>query len=68
MVKPSGINRAKVPMMETGMANTGINVALQLCRNKKYDQYHQPQCFQQSDYHFAEWILATTDTLSNGTT
>jgi hypothetical protein len=35
MVKPSRLENMNVPINDTGIANTGIKVALQLCRNKK---------------------------------
>ncbi len=37
---------ANVPIMETGMASTGINVARQLCKKKKYYEHYETQCFQ----------------------
>jgi hypothetical protein len=33
-VKPSAAAPAKVPMMETGMASSGITAARQFCRNR----------------------------------
>ena len=33
--KPNSTKNEKVPMIDTGMASTGINVARQSCRNKK---------------------------------
>jgi len=33
IVNPKGKKNAKVPIIDTGMANTGIKVARQLCKN-----------------------------------
>src|SRR5688572_19227279 len=34
MVNPKGMKKIKVPISETGIANTGIKVARQFCKNK----------------------------------
>jgi hypothetical protein len=48
MVNPSGIKKLQMfAIIETGMASTGISVARQLCKNKKYNHRYQPQRFQQ---------------------
>src|SRR5690606_3919238 len=34
IVNPNGIKKMNVPIMDTGMARIGINVALQLCKKR----------------------------------
>ena len=43
MVKPNGMKNAKVPIIETGIASTGINVARQLCRKRKTTRTTKPK-------------------------
>src|ERR1700744_1427695 len=66
MVKPSGIKKQKVPNMETGIANTGINVDRQVCRNTNTTIATNPKVINKvTTTSFIETFTTVTD--SKGT-
>ena len=66
MVKPKGIKNIKVPMRDTGIARTGMSVALQLCKNKNTTSTTNVKA--SSNVITTSLIEAfTTETVSNGT-
>ncbi len=66
MVKPSGIKKMNVPMIDTGIARIGMSVARQLCRNRNTTTITRMSA---SSRVLATSLIetSTTDTASNDT-
>ena len=65
MVKPKIVKKVKVPIKDTGIASTGIKVALQFCKNKNTTNITSASASR--SVTITSLIEAcTTDTVSNG--
>jgi hypothetical protein len=65
MVKPRGMKKMNVPMMDTGIASSGMSVARQLCRNRNTTRITRSRAITSVSIT-SSMDTSTTDTDSKG--